>query len=394
MKKFKTIIFLGISVFGLAQRPAPAPAQKNPIAITNTTIHTGNGNVLQNASIVFENGKITQINGTIPSDAEVINAQNKYVYPGFILVNNTLGLVEIEATRATDDTQEANDITPEVRSLISFNTDSHVIPTVRTNGVLLTQPVLKSGTISCTSSIMNLDGWNWEDAVEEKDNAIHMSWPTISTRFFDEKREAERKEMRAKKLEELKSLFKNVDIFEIDERELRKISFLQNPKDSVAVCSLETAKIDDSIDRQIILDGIQDPGNLGTIIRLADWFGIEQVVCSQDTVDLYNPKVLMSTMGSFARVNVCYVELEDYLKIYQHPIIGTDMQGESIYKKEFPSKFSLVLGNEGNGIRPSVEQLLTDVITIPRFGKQQSTESLNVSMATGIILGQIFSDEV
>ncbi len=196
------------------------------------------------------------------------------------------------------------------------------------------------------------------------------------------------------KPEELKSLFKNVDIFEIDERELRKISFLQNPKDSVAVCSLETAKIDNSIDRQLILDGIQDPGNLGTIIRLADWFGIEQVVCSQDTVDLYNPKVLMSTMGSFARVNVCYVELEDYLKIYQHPIIGTDMQGESIYKKEFPSKFSLVLGNEGNGIRPSVEQLLTDVITIPRFGKQQSTESLNVSMATGIILGQIFSDEV
>lgn len=207
MKKFKTIIFLGISVFGLAQRPAPAPAQKNPIAITNATIHTGTGNVLQNASIVFENGKITQINGAIPSNAEIINAQNKHVYPGFILVNNTLGLVEIEATRATDDTQEANDITPEVRSLISFNTDSHVIPTVRTNGVLLTQPVLKSGTISCTSSIMNLDGWNWEDAVEEKDNALHMSWPTISTRFFDEKREVERKEMRIKKLEEIKNLF-------------------------------------------------------------------------------------------------------------------------------------------------------------------------------------------
>lgn len=207
MKKFKTIIFLGISVLGLAQRPAPAPAQKNPIAITNATIHTGNGNILQNASIVFENGKITQVNGAIPSNAEIVNAQNKHVYPGFILVNNTLGLVEIEATRATVDTQEANDITPEVRSLISFNTDSHVIPTVRTNGILFTQPVLKSGTISCTSSIVNLDGWNWEDAVEVKDNVLHMSWPTISTRFFDEKREAERKEMRAKKLEELKSLF-------------------------------------------------------------------------------------------------------------------------------------------------------------------------------------------
>lgn len=201
-------------------------------------------------------------------------------------------------------------------------------------------------------------------------------------------------EIYSTKPEELKSLFKNVDIFEINERELRRISFLQNPKDSIAVCLLETAKIDDSKDRQIILDGVQDPGNLGTIIRLADWFGIEQIVCSQDTVDLHNPKVLMSTMGSFTRVNVCYVELEDYLKTYQHPIIGTDMQGESIYKKKFPSKFSLVLGNEGNGMRPNVEQLLTDVVTIPRFGKQQSTESLNVSMATGIILGQIFSQQV
>lgn len=207
MKKIKSIIFLGISVFGLAQRPAPAPIQKNPIAITNATIHTGNGNILQNASIVFENGKITQINGNIPSNAEIINAKNKHVYPGFILVNNTLGLVEIEATKATDDTQEANDITPEIRSLISFNTDSHVIPTVRTNGILLTQPVLKSGTISCTSSIVNLDAWNWEDAVEEKDNVLHMAWPEISTRFFDEKRDAERKEMRTKQLEEIKSLF-------------------------------------------------------------------------------------------------------------------------------------------------------------------------------------------
>ncbi|WP_300674066.1 RNA methyltransferase [Soonwooa sp.] len=199
-------------------------------------------------------------------------------------------------------------------------------------------------------------------------------------------------EIYSTKPEDLKSLFRNVDIFEIDERELRKISFLQNPKDSVAVCSLETAKVND-VNRQIILDGIQDPGNLGTIIRLADWFGIEQVICSQDTVDLHNPKVLMSTMGSFTRVNVCYVELEDYLKTYEHPIIGTDMEGESIYKKEFPSKFSLVLGNEGNGMRPNVEELLTEVVTIPRFGKQQSTESLNVSMATGIILGQIFSDQ-
>ena len=190
----------------LAQRPNPAPAQKNPIAITNATIHTATGTVLNNASLVFENGKITQINGSIPSNAEVINAQNKHVYPGFILVNNTLGLVEISATNATVDYREANDISPEVRSLISFNTDSHVIPVIRSNGVLLTQPVLKHGTLSCTSSIMQLDAWNWEDAVVATDNVLHLSWPEIF-RIDDEKRNKEFQTRRTEKIKELTSLF-------------------------------------------------------------------------------------------------------------------------------------------------------------------------------------------
>lgn len=173
--------------------------------------------------------------------------------------------------------------------------------------------------------------------------------------------------------------------------ELRKISFLQNPKDSVAVCAIpaETKVLETNI--QIVLDGIQDPGNLGTIIRLADWFGIEQIICSQDTVDLYNPKVIQATMGSFLRVNVVYLDIEDYLKKYQHPILGTDMDGDNIYKTNFPEKFSIIFGNEGNGIRPSTESLVKQMITIPRFGKNQSTESLNVSMSAGIILGEIFS---
>jgi len=173
--------------------------------------------------------------------------------------------------------------------------------------------------------------------------------------------------------------------------ELRKISFLQNPKDSVAVCAIpaETKVLETNI--QIVLDGIQDPGNLGTIIRLADWFGIEQIICSQDTVDLYNPKVIQATMGSFLRVNVVYLDIEDYLKKYQHPILGTDMDGDNIYKTDFPEKFSIIFGNEGNGIRPSTESLVNQMITIPRFGKHQSTESLNVSMSAGIILGEIFS---
>jgi len=173
--------------------------------------------------------------------------------------------------------------------------------------------------------------------------------------------------------------------------ELKKISFLQTPKDSVAVCKIPENKILKDVSIQLVLDGIQDPGNLGTIIRLADWFGIEQIICSNDTVDVYNPKVIQATMGSFLRVNVCYVDLEDYLPSYNFPILGTDMDGENIYKTDFPEKFSLVFGNEGNGLRASTENLITKMITIPRFGKNQSTESLNVSMSAGIILGEIFS---
>lgn len=185
--------------------------------------------------------------------------------------------------------------------------------------------------------------------------------------------------------------FKTQEIEKILPNDLKKISFLQHPKDSVAVCKIPESKILNDVKIQLILDGIQDPGNLGTIIRLADWFGIEQIICSNDTVDVYNPKVIQATMGSFLRVNVFYTNLDDYLKDYQYPIFGTDMNGENIYEAEFPERFSLVFGNEGNGIRPSTEDLITKMITIPRFGKSQSTESLNVSMSTGIILGEIFS---
>ncbi len=177
----------------------------------------------------------------------------------------------------------------------------------------------------------------------------------------------------------------------ITERDLKKISFLQTPKDSVAVVEIPEIKFLQHPKIQIILDGIQDPGNLGTIIRLCDWFGIEQIICSQDTVDLYNPKVIQSTKGSFTRVNVFYTDLEDFLQKSDVLNIGTDMTGENLYQYQFPEKFNLILGNEGNGMRPNVEKLVSQNITIPRFGSNKSTESLNVSMATGIILGQIFS---
>ena len=183
----------------------------------------------------------------------------------------------------------------------------------------------------------------------------------------------------------------NLITTEISEADLKKISFLQHPKDSVAVCELKEESIEQETGVQLILDGIQDPGNLGTIIRLADWFGISQIICSEDTADFYNPKVIQASMGSFLRVNIVYRDLENYLSTNSNSIIGTDMDGTDLYDFKFPAQFNLVLGNEGNGIRPEIENLLTDKITIPRFGKSQATESLNVAMSAGIILGQIFN---
>ncbi|MDQ1803388.1 RNA methyltransferase [Chryseobacterium sp. CKR4-1] len=185
--------------------------------------------------------------------------------------------------------------------------------------------------------------------------------------------------------------FSDVPVIHISENELKKISFLKTPKDSVAVCYMNSEKKMADPDIQIVLDGIQDPGNLGTIIRLADWFGIEQIICSEDTVDFYNPKVIQASMGSFTRVNMVYCNLTDYLSNTENVNIGTDMEGENIYQFEKPKKLNLILGNEGNGMRPETEKLLHKSISIPRFGTSQSTESLNVSMAAGIILGQLFS---
>ncbi len=180
----------------------------------------------------------------------------------------------------------------------------------------------------------------------------------------------------------------------ISENELKKISMLQHPKDSVALCYLNPQEKFEDQNIQLVLDGIQDPGNLGTIIRLADWFGIEQIICSEDTVDVYNPKVIMATMGSFTRVNVVYTNLKEYLSETQNINIGTDMEGENIYSFERPEKINLILGNEGNGMRQETEELIQKSVMIPRFGKSQSTESLNVSMAAGIILGQLFNEKI
>ncbi len=139
----------------------------------------------------------------------------------------------------------------------------------------------------------------------------------------------------------------------------------------------------------VVLDAIRDPGNLGTIIRLCDWFDIRDLVCSKDTVDCYNPKVLQATMGSIARVNISYMDLVEFLENKKSlPVMGTFMDGTSIYKKSFPEKGLLIMGNEANGISGEVKALVDERIGIPQFGKP-TTESLNVATATAILLSEL-----
>jgi imidazolonepropionase-like amidohydrolase len=160
---------------------SPAKAQMKPIIIKGATIHVGNGTVINNGYIAFDKGKITAIGeGSAPNTAgaEVVDATGQQIYPGFICPITTLGLVEIEeGARGTVDEEETGDLNPHVRSLIAFNTDSKVIPTVRSNGILLAQPTPVGGTISGTSSVVQLDAWNWQDAAYKADIAIHLTWP-------------------------------------------------------------------------------------------------------------------------------------------------------------------------------------------------------------------------
>lgn len=170
--------------------------------------------------------------------------------------------------------------------------------------------------------------------------------------------------------------------------EIKKISVLATANDCLALFKIPVEREMTLKGLVLALDDIRDPGNLGTIIRLCDWFGIETLLCSDETVDVYNPKVVQATMGSISRVNVVYTNLEKALKVTSLPILGTFMDGENIYKKELPKEGIIVMGNEANGISPEIENLVTQKIAIPRFGKLQQTESLNVATATAIILSE------
>ena len=180
----------------------------------------------------------------------------------------------------------------------------------------------------------------------------------------------------------------DVPFYSISNKELSQISSLKNPNGYLGVFHIPKPTDQILSDWILVLDGVQDPGNLGTIIRLCDWFGITDIICSTDTVDCYNPKVLQATMGSITRVNVQYKDLDAFLNSTELPVYGTFMDGVSVNTTKLPKKGIMIMGNEGKGISDAIAKLCTDRLAIPQFG-EATTESLNVASATAILLHEI-----
>ena len=175
--------------------------------------------------------------------------------------------------------------------------------------------------------------------------------------------------------------------------ELHKLSFLQHPQQVLALfelpaplASASSALASAPSSLFLALDGVQDPGNLGTIIRLADWFGINTVFCSEDTADAFSPKVVQATMGSIARVHVTYADLKSFLSKSGLPVFGTLLDGDNIYQQHLPDRGIIVMGNEGNGISMPIRKLVTHKLLIPKF--REGPESLNVAIATAIVCSE------
>ena len=198
----------------------------------------------------------------------------------------------------------------------------------------------------------------------------------------------------------------STEVIEVTEEELKKVSFLQHPQQVLAVfkqagrehptSTTGFSEVDTSI-LNLALDGVQDPGNLGTIIRIADWFGIEHIYCSLDTADVYNPKVVQATMGSIARVKVEYGNLQALMESLSQetPIYGTLLDGENIYQQKLENRGFIIMGNEGKGISPALTKLVNHRLLIPNFPEGRATaDSLNVAIATAITCAEFRRQDI
>lgn len=178
----------------------------------------------------------------------------------------------------------------------------------------------------------------------------------------------------------------------ITPEELQKASLLRTPQQVIALFPIPEYKFNPDIAQHelcLALDGVQDPGNMGTILRIADWFGIHNVVCSKETADVYNPKAVQATMGALARVKVHYTNLPELLSLCNAPIYGTLLDGDNIYEQELGNNGFIVMGNEGNGLTQEIRNLVTQKLLIPNYPiGTQTTESLNVAIATSIVCSE------
>lgn len=224
MKKILTLILF--SSLTWAQQ-VPGNKQTESILIKGGTAHIGNGTVLKNSYISIKNGKIANISTAAITESHdlVINANNKHIYPGFIAPNSTLGLVEIDAVRASDDESEIGDFNPNVRSSIAYNAESGITETARPNGVLLGQITPRGGRISGTSSIMQFDAWNWEDALIKEGDGIHVNWPSSYTYSWKEEKLQPNKKY-SEQLEELNQFFATARLYKTNENQSPDLALL------------------------------------------------------------------------------------------------------------------------------------------------------------------------
>lgn len=229
--KYKILVFaLLLSAITTAQQ-TPAAKQSIAISIEGATAHLGNGEVIENALIMFNNGKITFVgsaNTKIARQGQVINAKGKHIYPGFIAPNSTLGLVEIDAVRATNDVDEVGAMNPHINSLIAYNTESKIIESMRPNGVLIGQITPRGGRISGTSSVVHFDAWNWEDAALKVNDGIHLNWPSPFSRgrwWLGEPTTLKENKNYKKQIEELTSYFTESKAYQASNKSPKHLPF-------------------------------------------------------------------------------------------------------------------------------------------------------------------------
>lgn len=229
--KYKLLSLAVLFSTALFAQQTPAPKQTHAISIEGATAHLGNGEVIDNALIMFNEGKLTYVGSALTKIARqgtIINAQGKHIYPGFIAPNSTLGLVEIDAVRATVDENEVGEMNPHIRSIIAYNTESKVVESMRINGVLMGQITPRGGRISGTSSIVQFDAWNWEDAVIKENDGIHLNWPNPFSRgrwWLGEPAGLKENKDYKKQIDELTAYFKENAVYQVGKNISRHLPF-------------------------------------------------------------------------------------------------------------------------------------------------------------------------